>query len=483
MPRKKSSSKKKQFSWKKTGLKFFAAAAVVVFGVAVATTRADTQTLVNEESAFAWPSTTGNTIVNDSTASSGQAIKLTKNAVGSVTNATNKLISLNVTAKGDQCKAAPIMQVTIDGTVVANQSVTATSWTAYSYTLNLPAGTHDLQIGFTNSYSSVWLGAVQCVRALYIDNATYTVESDEPTPSPTPSESPAPSPSPTPSPSPSTGPLPAGAKYVSMGDSYSSGWGADRTPSNLKRDTSVYDDSNKCQHNTVYGDQYLLARDLSLSLTDVACGGASTRHILTVSQFSGVPPQIQAVKSDTSLVTLTIGGNDSGLLYLLTICIKTSGTCNPRGTTSQQVDQATAELPINLNKIYQQVANTAPNAKLRQAGYPYIIAAPGEPTGNCKSWLNTSDQQLFYNKLTAVNNTIRQTIEAFAYNTGRDFKYVDPLASDSPFMQRDSSGKMLDGCSTSLQRYMNGPNDGSSGAWHPNIYGQQFYEQIYKASL
>lgn len=457
-------------------------AMVAAMAAFAANTQADTQQIVNEESDFSWSTTSGTSTVADTSASGEEAIKLTKTITGTATNTTGRLTNLSVTVKGDLCKGAPTMQLTLDGTVIANQDVSSTSWTTYNYPLDLPAGSHQLQVSFTNPYTSVYLFTTQCVRALYFDNATYLVQTDV-SPSPSPEPTPSPSPSPTPSPTPTTGPLAAGDEYVAMGDSYSSGWGADRTPSNLTRDTSVYDDSNKCSHNTVYGDQYLLAHELNLALTDVACGGASTRHILTVSQFSGVPPQIQAVKNSTKLVTFTIGGNDTGLIYLLTICIKTSGTCNPNGTTSHDVDKATAALPTNLNAIYQKIADTAPNAIVRQAGYPFIISIPGESPGTCKSWLNASDQQLFYDKLTAVNNTIKQTIESFAAQTGRDFKYVDPLASSSPFMQRDSSGQLLTACSSSLSRYMNGPNDGTSGAWHPNIYGQQMYEQIYKSSL
>jgi lysophospholipase L1-like esterase len=449
----------------------FGTVAAVVIGAFAVTTHAGSQ-VTYQESIFTWTPANTATFVTDSSASDGKAVKLTKATTGTLTSTTGGLVALNINARGDQCKAAPIMQVSLDGAIIANTNVDATTWTDYSYPLNIPAGNHRLQIGFTNNYTSVFLGSVSCVRALYIDSATFTTQGDT-------------NPSPSPSPSPSQGPtaLQPGDEYVAMGDSYSSGWGADRTPSNLTPDTSVYDKSNKCDHNTIYGDQYLLARDLSLALTDVACGGASTRHILTVSQFSGVPPQIQAIKPSTKLVTFTIGGNDTGLIYLLTICIKTSGTCNPKGTTSQQVDKATSELPVNLNKIYQQIADTAPNAAVRQAGYPEIISPPGEPTGTCSKWLNASDQKLFNDKLVAVNNTIKQTIESFAANTGRDFKYVDPLATDSPFMQRASDGQLLNACSTNLGRYMNGPNDGTSGAWHPNIYGQQYYEQIYKASL
>jgi len=68
-------------------------------------------------------------------------------------------------------------------------------------------------------------------------------------------------------------------------------------------------------------------------------------------------------------------------------------------------------------------------------------------------------------------------VNTVATQTGRDIKFIDPMAPGSPFTPD------MNGCSTSLQRYMNGPNDGSNGAWHPNIYGAQYYEALLKASL
>jgi hypothetical protein len=476
---------KKKNPSKKKGLKFFSrrvilttsAALIVALGVFLNLDKgspilnaAVVVTAVEGES-MTW--NPAGTVYNDTGASSAKAIKVTKASVGTSTALLEGTAEeLRVVARGDQCAGAPQLQVKLDGVVIGTQDVTATSWTQYTFPVSALAGSHSLELGFTNPKTSTFLFST-CIRALYVDKAEFFQPLTDPSPSPTPS----------PTSTPPVGSIPAGSEYVAMGDSYSSGWGADRTPSNLTRDASVYD-TTKCKHNTKNGNQYLLARDMGLSLIDASCGGASTRHLLTVSQFSGVPPQINLVTSNTKLVTMTIGGNDTGLLYLLTICIKTSGTCNPNGTTSHDVDKATAALPTNLNLIYQQIADKAPDAKVRQAGYPLIVSAPGEPFGTCKSWLNASDQQLFHAKLTAVNNKIKETIEAFATRTGRDFKYVDPLATSSPFMQRDN-GQMLDGCSTSLKRYMNGTNDGALtyGGWHPNIDGQKYYYQIYRSSL
>ena len=273
-------------------------------------------------------------------------------------------------------------------------------------------------------------------------------------------------------------PLKQQSHSVAMGDSYSAGGGADRTPTNPAIDITAYDTSTKC-YRSKHAAQYLLARSLDLKLTDASCGGAITENLTTTNQET-MAPQITKLTPDTQLVTMTIGGNDTALLYALN-CIQTSDcSSNPLMTTL--INLRIAGLTANLETIYKAIADKAPQAKIRHAGYPHIIAPPGASTGTCASWLSTTEQKAFDELLVGTNNKIKQTIEKFANDTGMDARYVDPLAPDSPFMQRDA-GQTLDGCSPSIKRYMNGPNDGKEGGWHPNIYGQQMYAQLYEKSL
>lgn len=273
-------------------------------------------------------------------------------------------------------------------------------------------------------------------------------------------------------------PLAQESHYVAMGDSYSAGGGADRTPTKPAIDISAYDTSTKC-YRSKYAAQYLLARSLDLKLTDASCGGAITENLITTNQ-ENMPPQITRLTSDTKLVTMTIGGNDTALLYALN-CIQTSD-CSNNPLVTTLINLRIAGLPTNLEAIYKAVIEKAPNAKIRHAGYPHIIAPPGASTGTCASWLSASEQKVFDELLTGTNNKIKQTIEKFANDTGTDARYVDPLVADSPFMQLNA-GQTLDGCSTSNKRYMNGPNDGTEGGWHPNIYGQRSYAELYEKSL
>jgi hypothetical protein len=67
-------------------------------------------------------------------------------------------------------------------------------------------------------------------------------------------------------------------------------------------------------------------------LTDVTCGGATTAHILGA--WNELPPQVDALTSDTALVTITIGGNDIGYIGGLI-----AGSCGAGGATSAESAQ------------------------------------------------------------------------------------------------------------------------------------------------
>ncbi|MBU3066386.1 SGNH/GDSL hydrolase family protein [Nocardia sp. NEAU-G5] len=94
-------------------------------------------------------------------------------------------------------------------------------------------------------------------------------------------------------------------RYVALGSSYASGPGiAPQIDTRCARSAADY--------------PHLLAQRIGATLTDVTCAGATTTNILTRGQHtrSGVtvPPQIDAVTADTTLVTVSVGGNDLNLI-------------------------------------------------------------------------------------------------------------------------------------------------------------------------
>ena len=165
--------------------------------------------------------------------------------------------------------------------------------------------------------------------------------------------------------------LGSGDAYVAMGSSFAAGPGVT---------VSADDPPNRC---TRSHDNYahLLARKLTLRLTDVSCGGATTRHVL--GRWDELPPQVDALTADTRLVTITIGGNDVG--YIGTLM---SGSCRtfaapPPGTPggkcpvpSIPVD-AWTQLERGMRAIAREVRTRAPHARLMFVDYLTVLPAHG----------------------------------------------------------------------------------------------------------
>jgi lysophospholipase L1-like esterase len=151
------------------------------------------------------------------------------------------------------------------------------------------------------------------------------------------------------------GPAATGTTYAALGDSYSSGVG-----------TGSYTLDSACKR-SVYAYPYLWTqKHAGTALSFVACSGAKTSDLLST--------QIQAVTSATTLVTLTIGGNDIGFANLIYQC--TLADC------AAALDSTRANLETTLGPALDQVYTTvksraAAGAKIVVLGYPRIFSGAG----------------------------------------------------------------------------------------------------------
>ncbi|HEX7855229.1 MAG TPA: SGNH/GDSL hydrolase family protein [Sphingobium sp.] len=156
----------------------------------------------------------------------------------------------------------------------------------------------------------------------------------------------------------------AGAKYVAMGSSFAAGAGIGPlqvgSPARCGRTANNY--------------ATLLAQRFHMTLTDVSCGGAMTANILN--PWSELPAQVDALDPETSLVTITIGGNDVGYVMGLVggSCRANmpipSSSCLPKPTGGEA---AWRKLEQNLGEISRQVAIRAPKAKLVFIQYVTLV--------------------------------------------------------------------------------------------------------------
>ncbi|MEU4222042.1 SGNH/GDSL hydrolase family protein [Actinoplanes sp. NPDC026623] len=78
---------------------------------------------------------------------------------------------------------------------------------------------------------------------------------------------------------------------------------------------------------------HVLAGRLGAALTDVSCSGATMTH-LTGRQFETVPPQFDALRPGTGLVTLAIGANDIKTYEAFVQCAHVSP--EPQGATCRE---------------------------------------------------------------------------------------------------------------------------------------------------
>ena len=161
----------------------------------------------------------------------------------------------------------------------------------------------------------------------------------------------------------SYGDLPAEIDYVALGDSYSAG----------PLVTTIRSDPSGCVRST---DNYpaFLAGWLSVeTYTDVTCSAADTDDLTARQRLldgKRVAPQLDALSSETDLVTLGIGGNDFSIFSSLIDCVE---GCSP---------QREAGLLRNAGRVEQRVAGAvraiakrAPDAEVYVVGYPQVLPA------------------------------------------------------------------------------------------------------------
>lgn len=167
----------------------------------------------------------------------------------------------------------------------------------------------------------------------------------------------------------------AGDTYVALGDSNTAGPG-------LGPSTFV----PGCQQ-TAGNYPHRLAEVMDLELVDVSCGGASTDHMTSSQTALGdtVPPQLDAIREDTALVTLSIGGNNGDVYGKLVVnCARLAGADRSGAPCSDLARRNPDALKKVFDEVHDEIVETvdtilekAPEARVVIIGYPQIIPAEG----------------------------------------------------------------------------------------------------------
>ena len=231
--------------------------------------------------------------------------------------------------------------------------------------------------------------------------------------------------------------------YVALGDSYSAGTGT-RPEGDPECERSPY----------AYGP--LVSGERSYQLDFQACGGALIPDV--------IGEQVQAVNEDTRVVTVSVGGNDAGFAPVVKEC----GEMFFMGTDrcDDMIDDAQTfireELPEQLDELYTEIEERAPEAEVVVVGYPRLFG--GE---DCNGGTSFGDGEMERLNETAdvLADVTREQAEAHG------FEFVDPRAA--------FTGHAVCGD----PEYINGLSDPTSNSFHPNRDGHAAYAELVAIEL
>lgn len=233
-------------------------------------------------------------------------------------------------------------------------------------------------------------------------------------------------------------PVPAGSEYVALGDSFAS-VGSLTQPQAL-----THPFCGKAADNY----PHVLASQLNLNLVDGTCGFARTNDYWDPQNFPLPGMALQAQREhlgpNTKLVTLTLGGNDSGTMAIgpcvLTWATSLGNCRQSMGVASEYLINTTdnfagKNLEGRLNDIVADIRHQAPNAQIVLTGYYNIFRSDMQCVEN--GFLSQDDLLYIQNDFIGQLNSISQRVAA---NHGAIFVSApDDLLSCGPVGQRNAS--------------------------------------------
>jgi lysophospholipase L1-like esterase len=164
-------------------------------------------------------------------------------------------------------------------------------------------------------------------------------------------------------------------RYVALGDSYSSGVGAgsyDSSSGNCERSANAYP-------------QQWAAGNAPASFASVACSGATTSDVLG--------SQVSALSAGTTIVSITIGGNDAGFASIMQTCVLQSDSACLAAISGAESFVA-SQLPGRLDATLQTIHTHAPSARVVVLDYPdfYDLSKSSTCIGLSTAKRNAIDQ-------------------------------------------------------------------------------------------
>jgi len=234
----------------------------------------------------------------------------------------------------------------------------------------------------------------------------------------------------------------AAPQYVALGDSYSSGVGT----------RVFYEESGECDRSPdAYGPKIAAKRGYTLSFQ--ACSGAKTTEVNE--------KQLGTLSSSTSLVTITIGGNDAGFSNVMLNCALYYFTC---GSAISEANEFIAKkLPGLLETTYKDIRAKATTAQVIVLGYPKLFTKEG---ATCNiNFLTSGNEKKMNETAEKLDATIKARAEALK------FTFVNPT----------SEFEAHEVCAS--EEWLNGQSNPLSESYHPNVKGQEEFTKLVEAAI
>jgi len=182
----------------------------------------------------------------------------------------------------------------------------------------------------------------------------------------------------------------AAVHYVALGDSYSAGVGAG----------DYISGSGSCERSAkAFPEQWADAHSPA-SFVSVACSGATTADVLS--------SQVPALRASTTLVSITIGGNDAGFSSVMENCVlQSTSSCLDAVAAAESF--VTSQLPARLDTTLEAIRAHAPSAKVVVLGYPDLYSLP--ESGLCPG-LSSQDRTALNQGADDLDGALRAAAQA-----------------------------------------------------------------------
>ena len=156
-----------------------------------------------------------------------------------------------------------------------------------------------------------------------------------------------------------------------------------------RRRRQLHRSSGSCDRSTNAYSALWASAHSPAAYTSVACSGATTGTVNST--------QLSALSSTTTLVSITIGGNDVGFSNIMETCALQGTTACVAAVQSAET-YAQSTLPGLLNTTYNNIRSHAPNAKVVVVDYPvfyqlgtFCIGLARRPTQKIDEGINILD--------------------------------------------------------------------------------------------